>query len=194
MQRRSCKVTASWKLPWPFSVRFVKKDAARGNPFRTAWGEGLKIEDCRAESRCQSPRDFRALGSFALCQITTQHQQGSVTAPAPPSMSTCLWDIRGHTIWTKDHLKTETPNGKPRGPAATPLLHEHIRVAIWPVHVWNISGSLQEPPPLPAILNESPANQSNTQLLTEMWTAGVLRSWDSGLCFPLFSACQFWGE
>ena len=51
------KVTASWKVPLPFSVRFSKEDSVRGNPFGAAGagGEGLKKETCRVESKCRPP-------------------------------------------------------------------------------------------------------------------------------------------
>lgn len=34
------KVTASWKVPLPFSVRFSKEDSVRGNPFGAAGAGG----------------------------------------------------------------------------------------------------------------------------------------------------------
>lgn len=67
------------------------------------------------------------------------------------STSTCLWDIPGHTTWTKDHLKTETPNGKPRGSGSQPSsAHAHScgHMACARVrHTWKPAGAPSPPGP-----------------------------------------------
>lgn len=114
-------------------------------------------------------------------------------AAPPPPTSTCLWDIRGHTIWTKDHLKTETPNGKPRGPSSQPSsAHAHscghmasARVR----HPWEPAGAPSPPSPS----ESGPSKLKQHSVTNRNANRGGLGLWDSGLYFSVFSACQFGG-
>lgn len=131
-----------------------KDDAVGGNPFSAAWGqEALRKKSTEQGANVRPPRIPGLWGALLrrsrfLQDYDMMLARRSVCC-SPPSTSTCLWDIRGHTTWTKDHSKTETPNGKPRGPGSQPSparAHSWGHMACARVkHKWEPAGAPSPP-------------------------------------------------
>ena len=127
----SSKVTAPWKVPDAFQLDLWTKWEII--PSMQGWGDPQKQASVQGREQMSGLRDISGLreyqGSGELCwdfPARWQHSvsEGKCVLPAhtpSPDHTTCLGDIGGHRIWTKDHLKKQRHRMESQGvPAAVP--------------------------------------------------------------------------
>lgn len=163
----------------------------RGNPFGAAWGEGFK--KCTGWRANVRPPGISGLwGASLSARLQHSISKSDLVLQPPvyvhlPERRTRSSDLDQRSLENRDTKWTGKGSGRrPSCAQAHPCGHMACaRVK----RKWEPT---EAPPPVPSLLKASPANESSTQLLTETGTAGVLTSWDLGLCLSLFSTCRFW--